>query len=308
MTLTLWLTQILNGLQFGVLLFLLAAGLTLVFGIMNFVNLAHGSLYMMGAYFASAVAAKTGNFLIGALVAVPATLLLGIVIERIALSGLYARDHLDQVLATFGLVLFFNELVRFLWGSSPVYSQTPEWLSGAVDFGGGISYPAYRFAIIVVGLLVAAFLYWLINLTRIGMLIRAGASNAPMVAALGVNIKMLNTLIFGLGAGLAGLAGLMAAPILSVQSGMGEAILIQTLVVIIVGGIGSIRGAFLAALIVGVVDTLGRIMLPIGMAKIMDPSIAQAAGPAIASMLIYVLMAAVLAFKPLGLFPVNASR
>jgi branched-chain amino acid transport system permease protein len=308
MTLTLWLTQLLNGLQFGVLLFLLAAGLTLVFGIMNFVNLAHGSLYMMGAYFAAAVAAKTGNFLIGALVAVPATLVLGIVIERVALSGLYARDHLDQVLATFGLVLFFNELVRFIWGSSPVYSQAPEWLSGAVQFGGGITYPAYRFAIIVVGLLVAAFLYWLINLTRIGMLIRAGASNAPMVSALGVNIKMLNTLIFGLGAGLAGLAGLMAAPILSVQSGMGEAILIQTLVVIIVGGIGSIRGAFLAALIVGVVDTLGRIMLPIGMAKIMDPSLAQAAGPAIASMLIYVLMAGVLAFKPMGLFPVNASR
>jgi branched-chain amino acid transport system permease protein len=308
MTLTLWLTQILNGLQFGVLLFLLAAGLTLVFGIMNFVNLAHGSLYMMGAYFAAAVAAKTGNFLIGALVAVPATLVLGIVIERVALSGLYARDHLDQVLATFGLVLFFNELVRFIWGSSPVYSQAPEWLSGAVDFGGGITYPAYRFAIIIVGLLVAAFLYWLINLTRIGMLIRAGATNAPMVSALGVNIKMLNTLIFGLGAGLAGLAGLMAAPILSVQSGMGEAILIQTLVVIIVGGIGSIRGAFLAALIVGLVDTLGRIMLPIGMAKIMDPSLAQAAGPAIASMLIYVLMAAVLAFKPMGLFPVNASR
>jgi branched-chain amino acid transport system permease protein len=308
MTLTLWLTQILNGLQFGVLLFLLAAGLTLVFGIMNFVNLAHGSLYMMGAYFAAAVAAKTGNFLIGAVVAVPATLVLGIVIERVALSGLYARDHLDQVLATFGLVLFFNELVRFIWGSSPVYSPAPEWLSGAVDFGAGISYPAYRFAIIIVGLLVAAFLYWLINLTRIGMLIRAGASNAPMVSALGVNIKMLNTLIFGLGAGLAGLAGLMAAPILSVQSGMGEAILIQTLVVIIVGGIGSIRGAFLAALIVGVVDTLGRIMLPIGMAKLMDPSIAQAAGPAIASMLIYLLMAAVLAFKPQGLFPVNASR
>jgi branched-chain amino acid transport system permease protein len=308
MTLTLWLTQILNGLQFGVLLFLLAAGLTLVFGIMNFVNLAHGSLYMMGAYFAAAVAAKTGNFLIGAAVAVPATLVLGIVIERVALSGLYARDHLDQVLATFGLVLFFNELVRFIWGSSPVYSPAPEWLSGAVDFGAGISYPAYRFAIIIVGLLVAAFLYWLINLTRIGMLIRAGASNAPMVSALGVNIKMLNTLIFGLGAGLAGLAGLMAAPILSVQSGMGEAILIQTLVVIIVGGIGSIRGAFLAALIVGVVDTLGRIMLPIGMAKLMDPSLAQAAGPAIASMLIYLLMAAVLAFKPQGLFPVNASR
>ncbi len=308
MTLTLWLTQILNGLQYGVLLFLLAAGLTLVFGIMNFVNLAHGSLYMMGAYFAAAVAAKTGSFFWGAVVAVPATLLLGIVIERVALAKLFARDHLDQVLATFGLVLFFNELVRYLWGSSPVYSTTPEWLSGAVEFGAGITYPAYRFAIIVVGLLVALFLYWLINRTRVGMLIRAGATNASMVSALGVNIKGLNTLIFGLGAGLAGLAGLMAAPIISVQSGMGETILIQTLVVIIVGGIGSIRGAFLAALIVGVVDTLGRIMLPIVMSLLMDPSIAQAAGPAIASMLIYVLMAAVLAFKPQGLFPVNHSR
>ena len=308
MTLTLWLTQLLNGLQYGVLLFLLAAGLTLVFGIMNFVNLAHGSLYMMGAYFAAAVAAKTGSFFWGAVVAVPATLLLGIVVERVALAQLYHRDHLDQVLATFGLVLFFNELVRFIWGSSPVYSQAPEWLSGAVSFGGGINYPSYRFAIIVVGLLVAAFLYWLINKTRVGMLIRAGATNASMVSALGINIKLLNTMIFGLGAGLAGLAGLMAAPIISVQSGMGETILIQTLVVIIVGGIGSIRGAFLAALIVGVVDTLGRIMLPIIMTQIMDPDIAQAAGPAIASMLIYVLMAAVLAFKPTGLFPVQNSR
>lgn len=304
MTVGLFLTQLLNGLQLGVLLFLLAAGLTLVFGIMNFVNLAHGSLYMMGAYFAAAVGNATGSFVIAALVAVPGAMLLGMLVERVALSGLYERDHLDQVLATFGLVLFFNELVRIIWGVSPLYAQTPSWLAGIVSFG-GLFYPIYRVAIITVGLLVALFLYWLINYTRVGMLIRAGATNAAMVGALGVNIRLLNTLIFGLGAGLAGLAGLMAGPIFSVQAAMGEAILIQTLVVIVVGGIGSIRGAFLAALIIGVVDTMGRVFLPIWMSAAMSPSFAQAAGPALASMLIYLLMAAVLAFKPEGLFPVR---
>ena len=304
MTVGLFLTQLLNGLQLGVLLFLLAAGLTLVFGIMNFVNLAHGSLYMMGAYFAAAAGTATGSFVIAALVAVPGAVLLGMVVERIALSGLYSRDHLDQVLATFGLVLFFNELVRIIWGVSPLYAQTPDWLTGIVAFG-GLFYPVYRVAIITVGLLVALFLYWLINYTRVGMLIRAGATNSDMVGALGVNIRLLNTLIFGLGAGLAGLAGLMAGPIFSVQAAMGEAILIQTLVVIVVGGIGSIRGAFLAALIIGVVDTMGRVFLPIWMSATMNPNFAQAAGPALASMLIYLLMAAVLAFKPEGLFPVR---
>jgi branched-chain amino acid transport system permease protein len=304
MTGALVLTQVLNGLQFGVLLFLLAAGLTLVFGIMNFVNLAHGSLYMVGAYLATAAANATGSFLAGALVAVPGTMLVGLVVDRVVLAGLYSRDHLDQVLATFGLVLFFNEAVRIVWGPSPLYSQTPEWLSGTVELL-GFTYASYRFAIIVVGLAVAVVLWWLINRTRIGMLIRAGATHAPMVAALGVNIRLLNMLIFGLGAALAGLAGLMAAPIFSVQPGMGETVLIQTLVVIIVGGIGSIRGAFLAALIIGVVDTLGRVFLPIWMTKLMEPSIAQAAGPAVASMLIYLLMAGVLAFKPEGLFPVQ---
>ncbi len=304
MTLGLFLTQLLNGLQLGVLLFLLAAGLTLVFGIMNFVNLAHGSLYMVGAYFAAAAGNASGSFLVAALVAVPGAMLVGMLVERIALSGLYARDHLDQVLATFGLVLFFNELVRIIWGVSPLYAQTPQWLTGIVAFG-GLFYPLYRVAIIAVGLMVALFLYWLISYTRVGMLIRAGATNADMVGALGINIRLLNTLIFGLGAGLAGLAGLMAGPIFSVQAAMGEAILIQTLVVIVVGGIGSIRGAFLAALIIGVVDTMGRVFLPLWMSALMSPSFAQAAGPALASMLIYLLMAAVLAFKPEGLFPVR---
>ncbi|MBN9426113.1 MAG: branched-chain amino acid ABC transporter permease [Burkholderiales bacterium] len=301
---TLYLTQLLNGLQFGVLLFLLAAGLTLIFGIMNFVNLAHGSLYMLGAYFAATVANLTGSFVIGLLVAVPGAMLVGIVLEKLALGRLYSRDHLDHVLATFGLVLFINEVVRMIWGASPVYSQAPEALSGTVDLF-GISYSSYRFAIIVAGLAVAAFLYWMITHTRIGMLIRAGATHAAIVSALGVNIKLLNTLIFGLGAALAGLAGVMAGPILSVQPGMGETILIQTLVVIIVGGIGSIRGAFLAALLIGVVETIGRAFLPIWMSALMPSSIAQAAGPAVASMLIYLLMAIVLAFKPEGLFPVR---
>ena len=298
-------TQALNGLQLGVLLFLLAAGLTLVFGIMNFVNLAHGSLYMMGAYFAAVSVAWTGSFLLGALIAIPATALLGFVVEQLALKGLYRRDHLDQVLATFGLILFFNELVRMIWGPSPLYMSVPSWLSGTVNLF-GYTYSAYRFAIIVVGLLVAAGLYWLINRTRVGMLIRAGATNAPMVAALGINIKALNSLIFALGAGLAGLAGLMSGPILSVQPGMGDPILILTLVVIIIGGIGSVRGALLGALLVGVVDTVGRTFLPIWLGALFQPTIAQAAGPAIASMLIYLLMAVVLAFKPQGLFPARA--
>jgi branched-chain amino acid transport system permease protein len=302
----LFITQTLNGLQLGVLLFLLAAGLTLVFGIMNFVNLAHGSLYMMGAYFAATAANASGSFIVGGLVAVPMTMALGVLVERVALAGLFERDHLDQVLATFGLVLFFNELVRIFWGASPVYSQTPQALSGTVEFL-GFTYSSYRFAIIAVGLLVALFLYWLISKTRVGMQIRAGATHPQIVAALGVNIRLLNTLIFGLGAALAGLAGLMAGPILSVQAGMGEAFLIQTLVVIIIGGIGSIRGAFLGALIVGVVDSVGRTFLPIWMAKLMEPTLAQAAGPALASMLIYLLMAGVLAFKPEGLFPVRHS-
>jgi branched-chain amino acid transport system permease protein len=304
MTTGLFFIQALNGLQLGILLFLLAAGLTLVFGIMNFVNLAHGSLYMMGAYFAAATFSATGSFVLAGIVAVPATMLLGVVVERIALLPLYRRDHLDQVLATFGLILFFNELVRIVWGPGAQFMSAPQALQGQVDLF-GVSYPAYRFAIITVGLIVAAGLYVLIHRTRIGMLIRAGATHPEIVAALGVNVRRLNTLVFGLGAGLAGLAGLMAGPILSVQPGMGEPILILTLVVIVTGGIGSIRGAFYGALIVGIVDTIGRAFLPTLLREFLERSLAQAAGPAIASMLIYVLMAVVLAIRPQGLFPVR---
>ncbi len=305
MTLGLFLTQLLNGVQLGVLLFLLASGLTLVFGIMNFVNLAHGSLYMMGAYFAAAAFnAFDNSFLAAAVAAVGGTLLLGAVLERLLLTTLYRRDHLDQVLATFGLILFFNEVVRFIWGPASVYINTPAWLSGTVNLF-GMDYPAYRFAIIAVGLAVGAGLYVVIHKTRVGMLIRAGASNADMVSALGVNIRGLNLTVFALGAGLAGLAGLMAGPIVSVQAGMGEPILILTLVVIVTGGIGSIRGAFYGALIVGVVDTIGRAFLPTLLREFLERSVAQAVGPAIASLLIYLLMAVVLAVKPQGLFPVK---
>jgi len=229
---------------------------------------------------------------------------LGIVIERIALLPLYSRDHLDQVLGTFGLILFFNELARIIWGPTALYMNAPDALSGTINLL-GLDYPSYRFLIIVVGLLVAAGLYVLIHRTRVGMLIRAGATRPDMVAALGVNIRLLNTLLFGLGAGLAGLAGLMVGPIASIESGMGDRILILTLVVIVVGGIGSIRGAFYAALMIGVIDTVGRIFLPTLLRAIATRSVADAAGPALASMLIYLLMAIVLAARPQGLFPVR---
>lgn len=294
--------QLLNGLQYGVLLFLLAAGLTLVFGIMSFVNLAHGSLYMMGAYFAATAFDYTGSFALALTAAMGGALLLGLLLEWSTVSRLYRRDHLDHVLATFGLVMFFNELVRMVWGSQPVFLQIPEFLAGAIDFG-GFSYPAYRFAILGVGLVVAVGSWWLINRTRVGMLIRAGAVNPAMVAALGVNIRLLNALLFAVGSMLAGLAGAMAGPILSVQSGMGESVLITTLVVIVIGGIGSVTGALYAALIVGVVDTLGRVLLPTLLRQIAERSFADAAGPALASMMVYLLMAVVLAWRPQGLFP-----
>src|SRR5499426_2503584 len=300
---TLFIEQCLNGLQFGLLLFLLAAGLTLVFGIMDLVNLAHGSLYMLGAYFAATFAAWIGSFVLGAVLALGATLLVGMAVEIIAMRRLYGRDHLDHVLATFGLILFFDELVRLIWGPSGMSLPLPSWLNTSVRVLPGVDYSAYKLSIIVVSLAVAAFLYFLVMRTRLGMLIRAGASNREMVGALGVNIKLLFTLVFGLGAALAGLAGLMQAPLSFVQIGMGENILILAFVVIIIGGIGSIRGAFVAAIVVGIIDTIGRAFLPDLMRTFMSYSAGSSAGPALSSMLIYTLMAAVLVFRPEGLFP-----
>lgn len=296
------LTQALNGLQLGVMLFLMAAGLTLVFGIMGLINLAHGSLYMAGAYGMAAMFAWSGSFLLGLVAAVAAAALLGVVIEMLAMRRLYRRDHLDQVLATFGLILFLNELVRLVWGPAALFVAVPPALSHTVEILPGVPYPAYRLAVIGIGIAVAAGLYLLIARTRLGMLIRAGASNRTMVSALGVNVALLYTAVFALGAALAALAGAVASPILSVEPGMGEPILILTLVVIVVGGIGSIRGAFVAALLIGFIDTIGRAFLPALLRDLMAPSAANAVGPALASMLIYLTMALVLAIRPQGLF------
>ena len=299
---TLFIEQCLNGLQFGLLLFLLAAGLTLVFGIMDLVNLAHGSLYMLGAYFAATFAAWTGSFVFGVVLALGATLMVGMVVEVVAMRRLYGRDHLDHVLATFGLILFFNEAVRLIWGPAGLALPLPPWLTVPVQIVPGIFYPAYRLAIIVVALAVALLLYLGVMRTRVGMLIRAGASNREMIGALGINIKLLYTLVFGLGAALAGLAGLMQAPILTVQIGMGENILILAFVITVIGGIGSIRGALVAAIFVGFIDTLGRAFFPDLLRMVLSPAAASTAAPALSSMLIYLLMAVVLVVKPEGLF------
>ena len=304
---TLILEQTLNGLQFGLMLFLLAAGLTLVFGIMDLINLAHGSLYMLGAYFAATFAEYTGSFVAALVFAVLGSLIVGIVLEVIAIRPLYGRDHLDHVLGTFGLILFFNELVRLIWGPEGLTLPLPSPMLAAAQILPGVYYPVYRLVIIAAALAIAGLLYALVMRTRLGMLIRAGASNREMVGALGVNIELLYTLVFGLGAALAGFAGVMQAPILTVQIGMGENIIILAFVVIIIGGIGSIRGAFVAAILVGLIDTIGRAFLPDLLHAVLSTNAAQTLGPSLSSMSIYILMAAILIFRPEGLFPA-ASR
>ncbi len=286
---SLFVEQSLNGVQLGVMLFLMAAGLTLVFGIMNLINLAHGSLYMAGAFFAATVFQLTDSFTLAVLVAVPASALVGAFVEWAVLRRFYQRSHLDQVLVTFGLILVFNDVVRMIWGVVPVPLSPPDALSGPVHLFGGVEYPAFRLAILAVGALVALGLYIVVSHTRVGMWIRAGASDRPMASALGVDVELVFSLVFSAGAALAGLAGLMAGPITAVQVGMGEPILILALVVTVIGGIGSIRGAFVAALIIGIGDTFGRVLLP----------------PALGSMVIFMLMAAILAWRPKGLFPVH---
>jgi branched-chain amino acid transport system permease protein len=299
------LEQSLNGLQFGLMLFLLAAGLTLVFGIMDMINLAHGSLYMVGAYCIASVATATGSFWMGLAGGVVATAVFGILLEVGILRKLYARDHLSQVLGTFAILLMCNEAVRLIWGAQPITLNPPESLSGPVELLPGLMYPAYRLLIIGVGLLVAMLLYVLITHTRVGMQVRAGASNRDMAMAMGSNVKILFTAVFGVGAALCAVAGGMLGPLLAVQVGMGESILILAFVVIVIGGIGSIRGAFLGALLVGFVDTAGRTLVPMVFESLLSPEAASNAGPAMASILIYVLMATVLFFKPRGLFPTH---
>jgi len=306
MTTVLVFEQLLNGLQFGVMLFLMAAGLTLVFGIMNLVNLAHGSLYMVGAYLTVAAVQWTGSYPLGVLLGLAGTLVVGMLVEVIALRTLYERDHLDQVLATFGLILFFNELIVILWGRAALYTALPSYLQGHIEIVPGSIYPVYRAVVIGVGLVVGAGLWYVVAKTRLGMLIRAGASNRTMVAALGINIRLLYTVVFGFGAALAGLAGLMAGPIYNVQPGMGELVLIQVFVVIVIGGIGSVRGAFVASLLVGLVDTIGRAFLPMLLRATLPPSTAADLGPLFAEIAMYALMATVLSFRPTGLFAARA--
>jgi branched-chain amino acid transport system permease protein len=294
--------QILNGIQLGILLFLVAAGLTLIFGIMDFINIAHGVLYMVGAYLMATFMLMTGNFWIALPVAMAVALVFGLILEYVIFRRLYDRSHLDQVLATFGLVMIVTEGVRMIWGAAPLSVAMPPLLSGSITLFGIIQYPIYRLAIIVTGLLVALGLYLAINHTKTGMLLRAGASNRPMVAALGVNVGRLFALVFAFGAMLAAFAGAIVAPVVSVDIGMGASVLILTFVVIVIGGIGSIKGAFVAALLVGVVDTLGRSFGPILLQYVMDPAAASQTGRTLAPMLIYILMAVVLAFRPAGLF------
>ena len=299
------LEQALNGLQFGLMLFLLAAGLTLVFGIMDMINLAHGSLYMIGAYLIATVALASNSFVVGLVVGIVATAVVGMLLEMTILRRLYQRDHLSQVLGTFAILLMCNEVVRMVWGPQPVMLNPPDALAGPVQLLPGFSYSAFRLLIIGVGLAVALLLYLGVTRTRVGMQVRAGASNREMALAMGVNVRRLFTLVFGLGAALCAVAGGMLGPLLSVQVGMGESILILAFVVIVIGGIGSIRGALMGSLLVGVVDTSGRTLVPMLLEGLFGPAVAAHAGAAIASILIYVLMAAVLFYKPQGLVPAH---
>lgn len=298
--------QLLNGIQLGVFLFLIAAGLTLIFGIMGVINLAHGSLFMVGAYGAAAASQWSGSFLFGIVAALVIAGLVGMAMELVIMRRLYARDHLDQVLATFGLILFANEMVTILFGRTPLFLNVPDGLNGAVEILPGVHYPVYRLAIIATGILVALALYVIISRTRVGMLIRAGSTNRETVAVLGVNIELMFTLLFGVGAVFAGLAGAMAGPLVSVEVGMGEQQLILAFVVVVIGGIGSVRGALIGALLVGVVDTLGRAFIADLLKLFMDPASADGIGAGLSSMSIYVLMALILIIRPQGLFPVSS--
>ena len=304
---SLLITQLLNGLQLGLLLFLLASGLTLIFGIMDFINLSHGSFYMIGAYFCGTIVALTGSFFLGIVFGLVGVFLVGAVVEWFIARRLYLSDHLDHVLVTFGLILIFDTLVHMLWGAQGMAIALPDSLNGQVSFG-ELVLPTYRLLIIGCGLAVAGLLYVLVVRTKLGMLIRAGASNRTMVEALGVNINRLYLIVFALGAAMAGFAGMLIAPITEASIGMGNDIIIVAFVVVIVGGIGSIKGAFYAALIIGLLDTMSRSYLDVVLQLFMPVTYAETAAPALSAMLIYILMAAVLALRPQGLFPPAGAR
>lgn len=298
--------QLLNGAGYGLMLFLIAAGLTLVFGIMDVMNLSHGSLFMVGAYVAATVHVHSGSFAGAVLVAIAATVLVAVLLEVTLMRRLYGRDHLAQVLATFGVILVADDTVKMVWGPSPVMAPTPALLSGPVELFAGLPYPSYRLVVLAAGVLVAGLLYLLVNHSRVGMLVRAGASDRWMAELMGVRVKRVFSGIFVLGAALAALAGALMGPLMAVQVGMGEAILIPALVVIVIGGIGSVRGAFVAALLVGLVDTIGRAFLPLLLRATLPPAVAADLGPLCAEVAMYALMAAVLSFRPAGLFSAKA--
>ena len=296
--------QLLNGIQLGVLLFLVAAGLTLVFGVMDFVNLAHGSLYMVGAFICASLTLSLGSFPLAVLLSLPATFAVGLAVEVVFIRHLYHRSHLDQVLATFGLILVFDTLVQIVWGPAGITYPLPNYLNGRVDLLVA-EFPLYRLLIIGAGLVVAFGLYLVIGATRAGMLIRAGASNRVMAGALGVDIRALFRYMFAAGAMLAGFGGMMIAPLTEASIGMGNDILLTAFVVIIIGGIGSVRGAFVASLIVGLIDTMGRAFLDDALKLVISNQAAETSAPAVSAMLVYILMAAILYFRPQGLFPLR---
>lgn len=305
MSSALFIEQLLNGLQFGIMLFLMAAGLTLIFGVMGVINLAHGSLFMVGAFACAVVATATGSFWLGLIASLIAAACAGAIMEMVLIRRLYNRNHLDQVLATFALILIFSDATRWIFGSFPLYLDIPPLLQGSVTLPGGSQYQLYRLAIIAAGIIVAVGLYFLIAKTRLGMRIRAGEADREMIGALGVDIAKLNTIVFALGAALAGLAGALVGALQSVQVGMGEPVLILAFVVIVIGGIGSVKGALYGAILVGVVDTMGRFLLPKLFALFMETSQAATVGTALASMLIYIVMAIILTMRPQGLFAAN---
>jgi len=305
MSLILFIEQLLNGIQFGIMLFLMSAGLTLIFGVMGLINLAHGSFYMIGAFAAAIIAGLTGSFWLALIASLFAAAISGVLIEILIIRRLYRRNHLDQVLATFALILLLSEGVRWLFGAFPLYLNIPSSLDGSIVLPFNIIYSKYRMFIILTGIVIAIGLYLLISKTRLGIRIRAGQNDRQMISALGVDISKLYTIVFAIGAALAGLAGAMIGAIQSVEVGMGEPVLILAFVVIIIGGIGSIKGAFIGSILVGVTDTLGRILLPNFLNLFMDPANATSMGSSIGSMLIYILMASILLIKPSGLFGKN---
>ncbi|HBT34056.1 MAG TPA: branched-chain amino acid ABC transporter permease [Pusillimonas sp.] len=295
--------QLMNGIGLGLILFMMAAGLTIVFGVMDTMNLAHGSLFMFGAYFAATSYGITDSFTLSVLIAVALTMLVGLILEISLIRRLYTRNHMNQVVATFGVILICNDIVKYVWGAAPIMAATPPALSGSVPLFGGLEYPAFRLLIIGVGIVAALALYLMMTHTRLGMLVRAGASNRTMTQLMGVPVRRVFSTIFILGAALAGIGGAMVGPITAVQVGMGDSFLIPAMVVIVIGGIGSIRGAFIAALLVGIVDTAGRAFIPDLIDRIASPVVAADVGPALASVLMYILMIVVLGCKPSGLFP-----